>query len=226
MLTPFSSRLRYVDADAVDDTLIDFDDLNVRAADGDKLGEVEGFIIDPELRRAYYIVVDSGGWFSSRHYLVPIGHARVDRAERALRLDIGRDAINSYPEFDPDQFSTLSDDDLRRFETRTIAACCPRETATIDAWGYERWAHYRQPEWWRSDIATLQTRWRPVARSSFVSAEEIRRDTAPVGTTGAAGDVSPHLDGRAQPGDVLGIETAGETTGLGDTKEDEDRKRG
>ncbi|MGH9312953.1 MAG: PRC-barrel domain-containing protein [Vicinamibacterales bacterium] len=83
MLTPFSSRLRYVDADAVDDTLIDFDDLNVRAADGEKLGEVEGFIIDPELRRAYYIVVDSGGWFSSRHYLVPIGHARVDREQNA-----------------------------------------------------------------------------------------------------------------------------------------------
>lgn len=226
MLTPFSSRLRYVDADTVDDTVIDFDDLHVRAADGEKLGEVEGFIIDPELRRAYYIVVDSGGWFSSRHYLVPIGHARVDRGERALRLDIGRDAITSYPEFDPDQFSTMSDDDLRRFETRTIAACCPRETATIDAWGYERWAHYRQPEWWRSDIATLQTRWRPVARSSFVGAGGVRRDAAAVGTTGAAGDVSPHLDGRAQPGDVLGIETAGETTPLGDTAEDENRRRG
>ncbi len=30
---------------------------------------------------------------------------------------------------------------------------------------------------------------------------------------------------RAQPGDVLGIERGGETTGLGDTEEDEDRRR-
>jgi len=30
---------------------------------------------------------------------------------------------------------------------------------------------------------------------------------------------------RAQPGDVLGIERAGETTSLGDTEEDEDRRR-
>jgi hypothetical protein len=30
---------------------------------------------------------------------------------------------------------------------------------------------------------------------------------------------------RAQPGDVLGIERGGETTGLGDTQEDEDRRR-
>jgi hypothetical protein len=30
---------------------------------------------------------------------------------------------------------------------------------------------------------------------------------------------------RAQPGDVLGIERGGETTNLGDTEEDEDRRR-
>ena len=30
---------------------------------------------------------------------------------------------------------------------------------------------------------------------------------------------------RAQPGDVLGIERGGETTGVGDTEEDEDRRR-
>jgi len=30
---------------------------------------------------------------------------------------------------------------------------------------------------------------------------------------------------RAQPGDVLGIERGGETTSLGDTSEDEDRRR-
>jgi hypothetical protein len=36
---------------------------------------------------------------------------------------------------------------------------------------------------------------------------------------------SPHFDGRAQPGDVLGLETGGERTGLGDTTEDENRRR-
>jgi hypothetical protein len=30
---------------------------------------------------------------------------------------------------------------------------------------------------------------------------------------------------RAQPGDVLGIERGGETTGLGDTEEDENSRR-
>ncbi len=38
-------------------------------------------------------------------------------------------------------------------------------------------------------------------------------------------DVSPHFGGRAQPGDVLGIETGGETTSIGDTDEDENERR-
>jgi hypothetical protein len=33
------------------------------------------------------------------------------------------------------------------------------------------------------------------------------------------------VDDRAQPGDVLGIERDGETTELGDTREDEDERR-
>ena len=113
----------------VDDTVMDFDNTSVRAADGQKVGDVDGFIIDPERRRAYYVVVDSGGWFTSRHYLVPIGHTRVDTASEALVLDIDKDEIGRYPEFDPDRFAELNDDELRSFESRTVAACCPEETA-------------------------------------------------------------------------------------------------
>ena len=40
-----------------------------------------------------------------------------------------------------------------------------------------------------------------------------------------AEDVSPHYGRRAQPGDVLGLETGGETTAIGDTAEDEDKRR-
>lgn len=37
--------------------------------------------------------------------------------------------------------------------------------------------------------------------------------------------VPDNADDRAQPGDVLGIERDGETTELGDTREDEDERR-
>ena len=39
------------------------------------------------------------------------------------------------------------------------------------------------------------------------------------------GEPVPAGDDRAQPGDVLGIERDGETTELGDTREDEDQRR-
>jgi hypothetical protein len=37
--------------------------------------------------------------------------------------------------------------------------------------------------------------------------------------------VSPHFGGRAQPGDVLGIETGGEQTHVGETTGDENERR-
>ncbi len=38
-------------------------------------------------------------------------------------------------------------------------------------------------------------------------------------------DISPHFGRRAQPGDILGLETGGETTSIGDTAEDENKRR-
>jgi hypothetical protein len=53
-----------------------------------------------------------------------------------------------------------------------------------------------------------------------------RKDVNPAADKGAdARDVSPHHGRRAQPGDVLGLETGGEITELGDTAEDEDERR-
>ena len=61
---------------------------------------------------------------------------------------------------------------------------------------------------------------KPVDLVETVEVVEVDTSRKPDG-----GDASPHLGGRAQPGDILGIETGGETTGLGDTDEDEDERR-
>ena len=59
-----------------------------------------------------------------------------------------------------------------------------------------------------------------VKETTIVDVDELDTTDIP-----AAGDTSPHFGGRAQPGDILGIETGGETTGIGDTTEDEDKRR-
>ena len=43
----YASRLRYLDADDLDDSDVDFDGLDVRGSDNAKLGDVDGFLVDP-----------------------------------------------------------------------------------------------------------------------------------------------------------------------------------
>src|SRR5207237_8528953 len=60
----YNSRLRYLDADDIDDSIVDFDGLDVRGADGSKLGDLDGFVLESTSGRVFYAVVDSGGWFT------------------------------------------------------------------------------------------------------------------------------------------------------------------
>lgn len=226
-----SSRLRYVDADEVGSEVIDFEGLKVRTPGGDKLGEVDGFILDPDAQRAHYIVVDSGGWFSSRKFLVPIGHARIDGDGDALVLDVTRDTISKYPEYDRNSFEKLEGDELRRYEQRFAEACCPTDVAaasdTSRGSGYGEWQHSQQPDWWRTEYYQWDVPPPVGAAGNRPASSDARvdrdREPEPVGTSG--GDVSPYPGRRAEPGDVLGLETGGERTFLGETSEDEDERR-
>ena len=147
----YASRLRYLDAADVDDAVVSFDGLDVVGSDGERIGGIDGFVVDADARRVNHIVVDSGGWFTSRRLLLPIGHAgALDR--KSLRTDVTRDALRWLPEFDAGRFSEFTDEELHAFERHTVIACCPDqplEEVSTPNWGYESWRHYRQPEWWR-----------------------------------------------------------------------------
>lgn len=229
----YASRLRYLDADAIDASTIDFSRLDVRGRDGDKLGRVDGFIVDADSGRLYHLVVDSGGWFSSRRFLLPAGHASVDRDAGAVRIDLDRRTLERYPAFDPGTFRAFSDDELRAFERRTHEACCPEDRleAGESGWAYDTRRHFTQPSWW-SPGSYRTERLRPVGTAAETAAPARERYDPELVTARARGDVtrrpdedSPHFEGRAQPGDVLGLETGGERTHIGETSEDENRRR-
>ena len=252
-----AARLRYLDADEVDDALVDFDGLDVYSADGHKVGDVDGFVIDSVARRVNYVVVDSGGWFTSRRFLLPIGHAALSPDRTSLQTDVTRDALGRLPSFDDERFDQLAEEELFAFERDTAVACCPDEpleSVAAPTTDHESRRHFRQPSWW-SETGYSPDRLRSINRDAFADRASARaqHETAPAvvtspsvapaatprrdehsrdlvmarDTTAAStrGDVSPHVDRPAQPGDVLGIETAGETTALGDTTEDENKRR-
>ena len=52
--------LKYVDADDLDKSACDFDKVEVVDPAGNKLGKVEGFIIDVTAGRPFHVVVEAG----------------------------------------------------------------------------------------------------------------------------------------------------------------------
>jgi len=114
--------LRYVDADDIDDNTIDFEGMEVKSSSGDHLGDVDGFIVDSESARPYYVVVDAGGWFKSKHFLLPIGHARFDTDADSLVADVTRDRVSKFPGFDKDEFDRLTVADLKTTPARRAAS--------------------------------------------------------------------------------------------------------
>jgi hypothetical protein len=228
--TRYASRLRYLDAGDLDDSTVDFDGLDVRGDDGAHLGDVDGFLVDPSSGRVLYTVVDSGGWFTSRRFLLPIGHVTIDGDAGAMRVDVSREALRSFPEFDERNFRDYSDEDLRSYEHRMIEVCCPDDEAAAAPGGVPNLAarHYRQPEWWKPE-AFRGDRLHPIEPRPFKGRHAAAPPAADVRSQSphdrARDDEGPHFGGRAQPGDVLGLETGGERTYVGDTAEDEDDRR-
>jgi hypothetical protein len=232
--------LKYVDAGGLDESSVDFDGMNVESATGEHLGEVDGFIVDSGSGRPYYVVVASGGWFKTKHFLLPVGHARLDATDdgEGLVAELTRDQVDKFPGFDLGEFDKLSADELRRINDETCAACSVTTITTYDAsqpysTAWER-PDFRSPDWWTATPSRPDR----MGEAAITAGAALGRDTSPVTRrstsadpvleqTGSRkpGDDSPHLGGRAQPGDVLGIETGGERTHVGETSEDEDRRR-
>lgn len=48
------------------------------AMNGDKLGSIQGALVDDTTGRIRYFIVDVGGWFTSKEVIIPAGLARID----------------------------------------------------------------------------------------------------------------------------------------------------
>jgi len=251
--------LRYVDAAKITAPGLTLNGMKVRNDAMETLGKVAGFIVDGSSTRPYYVVVDSGGWFKSKDFLVPIGHARIDDDRDALVVNLPKSRIERFPGFASDEFDRLKEDDIRKMNDAICEAC--EETPVMytpsdplsAAWSRPE---YTQPDWWAavsppfSAVSEMLPEGNVVATPDY-PATKVARATGELQAEQMAkedrknvrkekvheserdremvvareSDVSPHFDGRAQPGDVLGLETGGEQTHVGETAKDEDKRR-
>lgn len=149
--------LKYISVKDLDRTKISFEDFDVDDPTGEKLGSLEGFIVDVDKSVPYYVVVNAGGWFRSKHVLVPIGHVALDSESKKLIADVPKERVKRFPGFDLDLFPTLAQGDLDRMADDIAQACCPDETVAPGVVShFEMWAHYRTPEWWDESYASGQ----------------------------------------------------------------------
>lgn len=137
--------LRFVSAKDLDDSGQKLAGLPVNSADGQKVGEIEGFIIDVAEGRPRHIAV-AAGWFIHKHFLLPVGHARLNGDATALVTDITKDRIERFPGFDKREFDKITSDDRQRLDQTMAAACVDGDVlsmGTLDS-------HDRSPDWWQS----------------------------------------------------------------------------
>ena len=145
--------LKYIEAHNVDEA---FDDLPVVDPEGDSLGKVDGFVVDADSGRPYYVVVDAGGWFKSRHFLLPIGHAKLVRDTDGDTLEAGvdRERIDRFPGFDKDEFGKLTPHAIKQLNDTICVACAviPPDFAADEPYSaaWDR-ADYRKPDWWHAE---------------------------------------------------------------------------
>jgi PRC-barrel domain protein len=141
-------ELKYVDAREMTGTAADLDGAIVEGADGEKLGVVEGFIVDIEQNRPRHVVV-SAGWFIHKHFLLPIGHVTLSPDNAGLMADITKERVEGFPGFDKDEFEKFSGEELDQLDYSMASVAGGAEPAELDA-------HYRVPEGWESGPADLR----------------------------------------------------------------------
>lgn len=78
-------------------------DYSVEGLDGD-VGDVEDFIIDDTNWQIRYMVLDTGNWLPGKKALVETRWIHgIDWDEEVVHVDLHKEAIQTCPEFDPDQ---------------------------------------------------------------------------------------------------------------------------
>jgi sporulation protein YlmC with PRC-barrel domain len=103
------SNLKIVEAS---EYLEQLDGVSVTTAGGEELGHVEGFVVDTNSGQPSHVVVDAGGWFTSKYFLLPIRSAQMTQANDTVVADVTRDEVKKFPGFDKGEFEEITEDEI------------------------------------------------------------------------------------------------------------------
>src|ERR1051325_452627 len=109
---------RFADTDEAAD---DIRGANVYAHDDEKLGKIDDVIFDHGSGAILYVVVDTGGWLSSKKFLVPPERLRTSTKHKDdFAVDLDKNQIESFPPYDESDLG--SEKDWQKYQERYKAA--------------------------------------------------------------------------------------------------------
>ena len=112
-------HLRIIDIRDIEPATTNAYGRSVVTLSGEQLGHVDGFVVDDRSGRPSHIVVNAGGWFTSKYFLLPMQSARRDEVQRRVVADLSWEEAKNIPGFDKAEFISLSEDELARLSSFT-----------------------------------------------------------------------------------------------------------
>lgn len=103
------TRPRVLSADTLEDT-------DVYNTQGEKLGEIEEFMIDLDSGQIVYAVLSFGGFFGlgDKLFAIPWPALEVDTEHEQIILDVDKDRLKNAPGFDEDNWPETPDEEWLR----------------------------------------------------------------------------------------------------------------
>lgn len=121
-------------ADLLGSDYFDPTNKNAYGIGGDKIGKIEGALVDDTTGRIRYFIVDVGGWFSSKEVLVPAGLARI-AGDEVYFDSLSKEVVEGMDAYDPDYNYSIEQQTVRDREA-FVKAPAPVEL-TDDDYAYK-----------------------------------------------------------------------------------------
>jgi sporulation protein YlmC with PRC-barrel domain len=108
---------RFSDVEAADDIR----GSKIYGPDGEKIGKIEDVIFDHATGNIRYVVVDAGGWLSSKHFIIPPDRLRSSSKHKEdFESTATKEQIENFPPYN--ETDVVSEDSWKAYEERYKAA--------------------------------------------------------------------------------------------------------
>jgi hypothetical protein len=79
---------------------------DVYGSNGERLGEIDDVIFEPGSGELKYVVIDTGGWLTSKKFLVPARQVMESEDSSDFHVQLTKDQIERFPAYDEKQLGT------------------------------------------------------------------------------------------------------------------------